>query len=168
MTHALAHVHKVHPENSSGGTMRKIALEEHFTTKALAADSVLFASIAQPGVWTEELRRLLDRAAERLPAMDEAGLDVQVLSLNAPGIQAEGNASAAVYRASAVNDLLAEIIAQNPDRFAGFAALPLLDPRAAAKELERAARFEGLTSRSLIEPGWTTRSGISPGFTIEP
>jgi len=46
--------------------------------------------------------------------MDEAGLDVQVLSLNAPGIQAEKDASAAVSHAKAVNDLLAETIAKNP------------------------------------------------------
>ncbi|WP_208867121.1 amidohydrolase family protein [Bradyrhizobium sp. AS23.2] len=97
-----------------------------------------FSSIAQPGVWAEAVRLLLDVTAGRLSAMDEAGLDVQVLSLNAPGIQAEKDASAAVSRAKAVNDLLAETIAKNPERFAGFAALPLQDPKTAAKKLERA------------------------------
>jgi len=100
--------------------VRTIALEEHFTTKESAAYAAGIASIAQPGVWAEALRLLLDVTAERLSAMDEASLDVQVLSLNAPGIQAEKDASAAVSHAKAVNDLLAETIAKNPDRFAGL------------------------------------------------
>jgi 2,3-dihydroxybenzoate decarboxylase len=74
--------------------VRTIALEEHFTTKESAAYAAGIASIAQPGVWAEALRLLLDVTAERLSAMDEAGLDVQLLSLNAPGIQAEKNTSA--------------------------------------------------------------------------
>jgi hypothetical protein len=42
--------------------------------------------------------------------MDAAHLDVQVLSLNSPGIQAEPDAARAVTRAGAVNDLLAGTI----------------------------------------------------------
>lgn len=42
---------------------------------------------------------------------------------------------AAAREASAVNDFLAEVIASNPTRFRGFAALPLQDPAAAATEL---------------------------------
>lgn len=76
--------------------------------------------------------------------MDAAGLDVQVLSLNSPGIQAEKDPAVAVRQAAAVNDLLAATIAENPDRFSGFAALPLQDPQAAAKELERAVTQLGL------------------------
>ena len=91
--------------------VRTIALEEHFTTKELAAYAAGISSIVQPGVWAEALRLLLDVTASRLSAMDDAGLDVQVLSLNAPGIQAEKDASVAVSRAKAVNDLLAETIA---------------------------------------------------------
>ncbi|CVI64058.1 amidohydrolase family protein (plasmid) [Agrobacterium leguminum] len=124
--------------------MRTIALEEHFTTEELAANSAATASIAQPGVWAECMRLLLDITEERIPAMDAAGLDVQVLSLNSPGIQAEKDPSAAVSRAQAVNDLLKETIAIRPDRFSGFAALPLQDPKAAAKELERAVKQLGL------------------------
>src|SRR5215469_13952243 len=118
--------------------MRKIALEEHFVTPELVGYGANTASIAQPRVWREATRRLLDLTEERLPAMDAAGLDVAVLSLNSPGIQAEPDSRTAVTRAIEVNDLLAEVIAAHPDRFAGFAALPLQDPEAAAKELERA------------------------------
>ncbi|WP_410574803.1 amidohydrolase family protein [Amycolatopsis sp. cmx-4-61] len=124
--------------------MRTIGLEEHFVTEELAGYGASSASIAQPGRWAEASRRLLDLTGERLSAMDAAGLDVQVLSLNAPGIQAETDPAIAVSRAAGVNDLLAGTIAEHPDRFAGFAALPLQDPQAAAKELERAVTQLGL------------------------
>lgn len=125
-------------------TMRTIGLEEHFVTPELAAYGAGSASIAQPERWREASRRLLELGEERLAAMDEAGLDVQVLSLNSPGIQAEPDPAAAVARAAAVNDLLASVVAEHPTRYAGFAALPLQDPRAAARELDRAVTQLGL------------------------
>jgi 2,3-dihydroxybenzoate decarboxylase len=124
--------------------MRTIGLEEHFVTRELAAYGASAAAIAQPRAWREASRRLLDLTGERLAGMDEAGLDVQVLSLNSPGIQAETSAATAVAAAASVNDLLAATIAEHPTRFAGFAALPLQDPQAAAKELERAVSQLGL------------------------
>ena len=124
--------------------MRMIGLEEHFVTDELAAYGASSATIAQPDRWAQASRRLLDLTAERLPAMDAAGLDAQVLSLNSPGIQAETDPVVAVSRAAAVNDLLAATIAEHPNRFAGFAALPLQDPRAAAKELQRAVTQLGM------------------------
>ncbi len=124
--------------------MRTIALEEHFVTQDLAGYGAGTASIAQPEVWREASRRLLDLTEERLPTMDAAGVDVAVLSLNSPGIQAERDSQAAVAAAAAVNDFLADVISRHPDRFAGFAALPLQDPQAAAKELERAVSQLGL------------------------
>lgn len=124
--------------------MRTIGLEEHFVTPELASYGAGTASIAQPSVWAEASRRLLDLTGERLRQMDAAGLDVQVLSLNSPGIQAEPDPAVAVTRAAAVNDLLAAMIAAHPDRFAGFAALPLQDGQAAAKELERSVTQLGM------------------------
>ena len=124
--------------------MRTIALEEHFVTAELAGYGASTSTIAQPHVWAEASRRLADLAEERLPAMDAAGVDVAVLSLNSPGIQAEPNAQVAVARAAEVNDLLAGLIAAHPTRYSGFAALPLQDGEAAAKELERAVKQLGL------------------------
>ena len=124
--------------------MRTIGLEEHFVTPELAHYGATTASIAQPGAWREASRRLLDLTGERIAAMDAAGLDMQVLSLNSPGIQAEREPEVAVANAAAVNDLLATAIAADPGRFAGFCALPLQDPKAAAKELERSVNHLGL------------------------
>ena len=124
--------------------MRTIGLEEHFVTEELAGYGAGTATIAEPHVWAEMSRRLLDLTGARLERMDAAGLDVQVLSLNSPGLQAEPDAALAVSRAAAVNDLLAGTIETHPTRFAGFAALPLQDPQAAAKELERSVTQLGL------------------------
>lgn len=124
--------------------MRTIGLEEHFVTPELEGYGAGTATVAQPGRWAEASRRLLDLTGERLEAMDAAGLDVQLLSLNSPGIQAEPDPAVAVARAAAVNDLLAATIEAHPSRFAGFCALPLQDPQAAAKELERSVTQLGL------------------------
>ena len=161
--------------------MRTIGLEEHFVTEELAGYGTGTATIAQPQVWAEASRRLLDLTAERLPGMDAAGLDVQVLSLNSPGIQAEADPAVAVARAAAVNDLLAATIAEHPTRFAGFAALPLQDPQAAAKELERAVTQLGLTGalvnahtrgRSLDDPTlrivWEYAAGLDAPLYLHP
>ncbi|MEV0579886.1 MULTISPECIES: amidohydrolase family protein [unclassified Streptomyces] len=124
--------------------MRTIGLEEHFVTPELVGYGAGSASIIEPSKWREASRRLLDITGERLTEMDSAGLDVQVLSLNSPGIQAETDAVVAVARATAVNDLLADVVRDHPDRFAGFAALPLQDPQAAAKELDRSVTELGM------------------------
>jgi len=124
--------------------MRKIGLEEHFVTDELARYGASTSTVAQPELWREASRRLADLVEERLPGMDAAGLDMAVLSLNSPGIQAEPDAARAVASAATVNDFLAGLVSAHPTRFAGFAALPLQDPEAAAKELERAVSQLGL------------------------
>jgi predicted TIM-barrel fold metal-dependent hydrolase len=74
--------------------------------------------------------------------MDAAGIDVQVLSLNSPGIeQAEAAEQIAIARES--NDFLAEAVKKHPKRFAGFASLPVAAPDQAAEELERRVRQQG-------------------------
>lgn len=125
-------------------TMRMIAIEEHFTTPDFTANSAATASIAQPGVWNRCVELMLDVADGRIAEMDAAGLDVQVLSLNSPGIQAEDDTGAAIEKSFAVNDLIRNIVSSRPDRLAGFAVLPLQDPEAAARELERGVTTNGL------------------------
>ena len=124
--------------------VKKIALEEHFVTPDLVGYGSGTSAIAQPDAWANASRRLLDFTEERLPEMDAYGLDIEVLSLNSPGIQAETDAATAVAKATTVNDFLAGLIAEHPTRFSGFAALPLQDPKAAADELERAVTQLGL------------------------
>jgi 2,3-dihydroxybenzoate decarboxylase len=86
--------------------------------------------------------RLYDLGSLRLKEMDAAGVDVQVLSHGAPSTQKLPVDIAAELTRS-VNDRLAMVCAANPKRFAAFAALPTVDPRAAADELERTVKTHG-------------------------
>jgi 2,3-dihydroxybenzoate decarboxylase len=124
--------------------MRTIALEEHFLTGELAHYSDATRDLAQPQIWKACDSRLTDLADQRLADMDAAGVDVAVLSLTAPGIQAEPDTQLAVARAAEINDFVAGLVAANPTRYRGFAALPLQDGAAAARELERAVGQLGL------------------------
>ena len=74
--------------------------------------------------------------------MDTAGIDVQVLSLNAPGVE-QCEATEAIAIAMESNDFLVEAIKKHPTRLAGLAALPTCTPDAAAEELERRVRQHG-------------------------
>ncbi len=119
----------------------KIALEEHFLLEGFQQYAFSFVNTAR---YADLDRRLLDTGRARLDEMDRAGIGLAILSLSAPGIQAEPDPRRAVDAARRANDLLAEqIVARRPDRFRGFAALPLQDPEAAADELERSVRKLG-------------------------
>jgi len=110
--------------NSSGKRIKKIAVEEHFGG---SSD---------------------DQIEERLREMDEAGIDMQVLSSS---LQSDDKSSPAEAKAWAIekNNLFAKIIDRYPDRFSGFAAVALHEPEEAARELERAVKQLGLKG-SLI------------------
>jgi len=88
-------------------------------------------------------RRIQDLGEERLKDMDEAGIDIAVLSLTGPGVQVFDPATATSL-ARDMNDRLAEGIARHPDRFVGLASYSPLDAKNAAKELERAVTKLGM------------------------
>jgi 5-carboxyvanillate decarboxylase len=69
--------------------------------------------------------------------MDEHGVDMQLLSLTAPGVQMF-DADTACELATLANDRLAEVIARHPARFAGLACFAPQAPKRAAREMERA------------------------------
>ncbi len=161
--------------------MRTIALEEHFVTPELAGYGAGTATIAQPGAWREASRRLPDLTDERLTGMDAAGVDVAVLSLNSPGIQAEPDPVTATKAAGEVNDFLAQVVSARPERFAGFAALALQDPHSAAAELERAVTQLGLRGALVnahtqgrylddpsLRPVWEVAEGLDVPLYLHP
>lgn len=113
-----------------------IAIEEHYWDAEMASH---FTGL-EAGRSDETQKRLEDLGALRLKEMDDAGIDVQVLSHGAPSAQ-KMSADLAVPLTRRVNDRLAAAIAANPKRFAGFAALPTADPKAAADELERTVKL---------------------------
>ena len=116
----------------------KIALEEHF---ALAEN--MDASYAVRDLPPDTRHKILDLGGGRLAEMDRGGLDICILSLSAPGVQAVPDVTQAIAEARRTNDYLAENIAKNPKRLKGFATLPLQDPEAAARELTRCVKDLG-------------------------
>jgi predicted TIM-barrel fold metal-dependent hydrolase len=121
-----------------------VALEEHYLDAELAAH---FAGDDRaPG--GDMARRLADLGEQRLREMDEAGIDIQVLSHAAPATQKLA-ADMAVGLARRVNDRLAAAVRAHPRRFAAFAALPTSDPAAAADELSRAVEELGFKGAML-------------------
>lgn len=134
-------------------------------------------------LWSEEYLDLLDsygrsdtatqrglgagRTPEELSARfelnDSAGIEHQVLSVSPQNPHFE-DAAAAVHSARFANDLYAEVVAQWPDRFSAFAALPLPHVDAALEELARALDHLGMVGvtvttdilgRSLADPIFT-------------
>src|SRR5215475_3061305 len=104
--------------------------------------------------------------ALRLADMDRVGIDVEVISLSTPNVFfAEGAAQVDVARS--VNDAYAELIAQHPKRFKGFASIPMDAPDAALRELDRALgelRLNGVVLLSNIRGRALTDPRYRPFF----
>src|SRR5580700_8470600 len=130
-----------------------IAIEEHFWDPELVKQFKGGDVIRAP----ELEKRLHDLGALRIKEMDEAGIDIQVLSHGAPAAQ-KLPADTAVDLTRRVNDRLHAAVRNHPDRFAGFAALPTAVPEAAADELERTttlgfkgAMLHGLANGTFLD-----------------
>lgn len=102
------------------------------------------------------LDALLDTGEKRLGKMDACGIDVQVLSLSAPGLE-QLPPEKGRRLAEELNNTLSNIIHQYPGRFAGYAALAPKAPEAAADELERAVKDLGFV-------GWNTHSNYGDSY----
>jgi predicted TIM-barrel fold metal-dependent hydrolase len=139
--------------------MRIITVEEHFQNPEVSARVAQLAG--PPPVPVEVLAEFANGfsrdtdpterlGGNRLAHMDKVGIDVQVVS------HGNGSPSAlkhpeAVELCRRVNNDLAAQIAEYPDRFRGFATLPLYDPAEAADELRRCVGDLGFVG-TLIDP----------------
>ncbi|HEX3864365.1 MAG TPA: amidohydrolase family protein [Stellaceae bacterium] len=132
-----------------------IALEEHYLDAEVKTH---LTGIDGPGS-PRMAARLEDVGQGRIADMDAAGIDMQILSHAAPSVQKMQDAALAVRLARGANDRLRETVRSRPDRFAAFAMLPTIDPKAAADELERAvtqldfkgAMVHGLTNGLFLD-----------------
>lgn len=91
------------------------------------------------GLWNE---------TARLREMDKGGIDIQVIHFT-PGPQFYQNPELSIRLARAVNDALAAICREHPDRFRAFAVVPLDRPQWALPELERAVNELGLSGVTI-------------------
>ena len=130
---------------------RIITLEEHYLDPELSA---YFGKAATPLD-----KKLTDFDGIRLSEMNDAGIDVQVLSHAPPGMQ-RIDAATAPDMARRANDRLHKRVSENPSRFAAFAMLPTTaGGEAAADELERSvidlgfkgAMINGLTDGLFLD-----------------
>jgi len=125
--------------------MHVIALEEHFATPAFldGPDRRLKERARElGGRFAALVDQLVDVGDGRVAAMDAAKVDVQALSLTAPGVEQLDLEEAKAF-ARSTNEALAEAIRRHPARFFGLAALPIADPAAAVAELDRVVGEHG-------------------------
>jgi aminocarboxymuconate-semialdehyde decarboxylase len=90
---------------------------------------------------------------QRLLQMDKKDIAVRVLSLSAPNVYLWDEADQ-VATARHINDVLAKLCRQHPDRFIGLASLPLKDIDASLVELDRCIHelgMKGVTIGSNID-----------------
>ena len=84
---------------------------------------------------------------ERLRAMDEQGVDMEVLSINPFWYRKDRDVASAIVKVQ--NEKLAELCASRPDRFAAFASLALQFPDLAVQQLEQAVKKYGLRGAAI-------------------
>jgi len=153
--------------------MKRIAIEEHFSIKEHADQFRLILTKEYPireVVEAEqqlhvEVRwlpaskysvgnanilsgKILEVGEQRIKEMEGDGIDMQILSLIAPGVQVF-DAAAGTSLSRKVNDQLYRIVQKYPGKFAGLAALAPQDPMRAADELERAVKELGMKGASI-------------------
>jgi predicted TIM-barrel fold metal-dependent hydrolase len=118
----------------------KIGLEEHFAVAETVDDP---KSLFPDADWQELRSRIVEPISGRLKLMDKYGMEMMVLSLNAPAVQRFLDPHEADELAQRANDILAEEVRKNPGRFQALAALPMQDPELATREMERCVKQLG-------------------------
>jgi len=93
--------------------------------------------------------------------MDDAGIDVAVVSLSTPGVHT-GNSAKARTLARRCNEFAAELLGARPDRFAGLACLPLPEIDASLDELAYA--FDVLNLDGVVV--FTNANGVYLGDVV--
>lgn len=133
---------------AQGRGYRRIACEEGFLSPGVLAQNAK-SSTPQLSLITAEgstaglARALVDLDQGRIAGMDADGIDVQLLLLSSPGVQAFDPATATSLAAEST-DYASAACAKYPSRFAALAALAPQDPAAAAREIQRAVKLPGI------------------------
>ncbi|MEK9724812.1 MAG: amidohydrolase family protein [Rhodospirillaceae bacterium] len=140
--------------------MQTIDIHAHFYPEAYLrilerldpASSVVSCSFDHPdgpvisfwgGAKTPPLDRTYTDYHARIAEMDDKGVDIHCLSLTQPMLH-WAEPDLALELSKAYNDTCAEAHLAYPDRYLGFAILPMLQPDAAIAELRRCADLPGM------------------------
>jgi predicted TIM-barrel fold metal-dependent hydrolase len=144
--------------------MRTITLEEHVTTPDIAKAAPM--AMSSPAFMQAIQAKLLDLGEGRIADMDEAGIDLQVLSVAANTLDKLDSAVANDLARDA-NDRMAAAVRAHPDRFAAFATLALHEPDQAAAEFERCIRqlgFQGVMLNGTVHGQFLDHPRFTPIF----
>ena len=104
-------------------------------------------AMALVGRTVEQETLLMAQPRDRLRAMDEQGIDVEALSINAYWYAADRDVARELIRIQ--NEKLAEACAVHPDRFVAFASVALQHPDLAAEQLEDGIKKYGLRGAAI-------------------
>lgn len=170
-THSHAHHHSHHHESVTGESLYRIDLHTHIMPNALPDLSSIPTTKSYPWpdfrpcadgtgsidmfVGDSHFRRVdpnCYNARTRIAEMDAAGVDVQVLSTVPLLFCYDAPLEPALVLARALNDHIAEIVQEFPDRFVGLSTVPLQDIDEAVKELKRSKElgFSGVQIGSSV------------------
>ena len=161
--------------------VKKIALEEHFLCPGFEQYWTSTVGDVDPKILSQVVARLSDFGELRLASMDGAGIARAVLGLTGPGVQAERDTATAIRKARDANDFLANEVQKRPDRYSGFAHLPMQDATAATDELDRCmneldfrgAMINGHTNGQYLDhpslyPFWERAEALGATIYIHP
>ena len=144
--------------------MRKIDVHAHYIPASVVGAEtrgedwygLVYSERPSPGFDDPNGRRVVINSpklrftpAERLTDMDASGTDVQVVSIHTPFFGYSWDSVQTLEMAREVNDAIAELARQHPDRFVGMATLPAQDVAASIDELERAVTVLSLKGAEL-------------------
>ena len=130
------------PVRLRGGPARTIDVHAHCAVPdAMALMGFAYPARHHPGL-PQVLKTDEDQIPARLAAMDEQGIDLQVLSINPFWYGADPDLAGQVVERQ--NETLAEVVARHPDRLAALASVALQHPELAARQLEHAVKTLGL------------------------
>jgi aminocarboxymuconate-semialdehyde decarboxylase len=104
-------------------------------------------AMALMGRTVEQETLLMAQPRDRLRAMDEQGIDVEALSINAYWYAADRDVARELIRIQ--NEKLAEACAVHPDRFVAFASVALQHPDLAAEQLADGVKKYGLRGAAI-------------------
>ena len=129
--------------------MKLITFEEHYSDPRIMEINSRYSNFKMTD--TPHAHNIFDDLTnfeKRLKYMDDNHVDVQILSMTSP-ISDKVPADEAVKACRLANDITKEHMNEHPDRFLGFATLPMADPSAAAEELERCVKELGFSGALL-------------------
>ena len=135
---------------------------KHFATRMVERDGRRFLLIQEKAM--RPIDGPISNARERIADMEREGIAVQAVSCVPFLMYPDVDAALGLAIAQVNNDTMAALGADDPDHFAPLASVPMQDPAAAAKELERAAKL-GLRGVE-IPPKVVERQLDEPEFEV--